>query len=418
MIGSMSTTVKHYFGGLKRSLKDPFFKNSFFIMANKGLGVAAGFFFWAIAARLYSVNDVGNAVVLISAASLILAFSSMGFDISLLRYFHHYDKSKAFNTSMVVMVSTALVLGLLYVATAPYISPDIAGLLDWQYILIFLVFVGTGAAGAVATQTFIAMRDAKYTFIQNLLYLTRLPLLFLLAALGFFGIFSANVLSYIVAFIFVAWILQKVVRFDLRVDPEFIKTSFRTSSRNYVASILYNAAYLSVPLIISAQLGEAQAAIYYIAYTLGNFLLQIPISLSTSFFVEGVYGESLKKNFTRAALTVYSILIPGAIFLFLFGPAIMGFFGPRYLEGLELMKLIVLASFPYTIYSLFIPVLNIRMNVNTIILLNAIIFVVLLGGTLLLIPTYGSSAFGYALIATFIIVDIVILMLARRWKWI
>ena len=414
----MSTAVRHYFGGLKRSLKDPFFKNSFFIMANKGLGVAAGFFFWAIAARLYSVNDVGNAVVLISAASLILAFSSMGFDISLLRYFHHYDKSKAFNTSMVVTVSTALVLGLLYVAIAPHISPDIAGLLDWQYILVFLVFVGTGAAGAVATQTFIAMRDAKYTFIQNLLYLSRLPLLFLLAALGFFGIFSANVLSYLVAFVFVAWILRKIVRINLRVDLEFIKTSFRTSSRNYVASILYNAAYLSVPLIISAQLGEAQAAIYYIAYTLGNFLLQIPISLSTSFFVEGVYGENLKKNFAKAALTVYSILIPGAIFLFLFGPAIMSFFGPRYLEGLELMKLIVLASFPYTIYSLFIPVLNIRMKVNTIILLNAIIFVVLLGGTLLLIPAYGSSAFGYALIATFLIVDVVILVLTRRWKWI
>ncbi|WP_424358259.1 lipopolysaccharide biosynthesis protein [Methanocella sp. MCL-LM] len=414
----MSTVVSHYIGGIKRSLNDPFFKNSFFMVANKALGVATGFIFWAIAARYYSVNDVGNAVVLISAASLILAFSSMGFDISLLRYFHHYDKTRAFNTSMVVMVSTALVLGILYVAAAGYISPDIAGLLNWQYILVFLVFVGTGAAGTVATQTFIAMRDAKYTFIQNLLYLSRIPLLFLLAAFGFFGIFSANVLSYIVAFVFVAWILQKVVRINLRIDLEFIKTSFRTSSRNYVASILYNAAYLSVPLIISAQLGEAQAAIYYIAYTLGNFLLQIPISLSTSFFVEGVYGENLKKNFIKAGLTVYSILVPGAIFLFLFGPAIMGFFGPRYLEGLELMKLIVLASFPYTIYSLFIPVLNIRMNVNTIILLNAIIFAVLLGGTLLMIPAYGSSAFGYALIATFMIIDVVILILAKRWKWI
>ncbi len=414
----MSTVVKQYYGGLKRSLVDPFYKNSFFMITNKVLSMVTGFVFWAFAAKFYTVDDVGNAVVLISAASLVLAFSTMGFEISLLRYFNHYNKNKVFNTSLVVIVSTALILGLLYVVAAKYVSPDLVTLQSPEYISVFLLFIALGAVGTVTSQTFIAMRDAKYTFVQNVLYLSKIPFLFLLPFLGFFGIFTANVLSYLYAFIFVILILKKFVKVNLKVDMEYIKKSFKTSSRNYVAIILYNAAFLTIPLIISHQLGEAEAAIYFIAYTLGNFLLQIPIALSTSFFVEGVYGENLRKNFIKAAMSVYSILIPGAIFFFLFGGLILGFFGQRYVEGLELMKLIIISSFFYTIYSLFTPVLNIRMNVNAIILLNLIIFLALLGQTFLLTPVYGINAFGYALISTFVITDLVILYLAKRWKWI
>lgn len=414
----MTPAVGNYYSTLKRSMYDPFYKNSFFMIINKGLGVVSGFVFWALAARFYTVNEVGSAVVLISAASLILAFSSMGFDISLVRFFHHYDKHKVFNTSMVVIVSTAFTIGVIYVLAVKYVAPDQAFLQSPLYAVIFLVYVVLSAIGLVNSQTFIAMRDAKYTFFQNVLYLSKIPLLFFLTFLGFFGIFSANVFSYIIAFIFILLILKKFVKVNLQVDIAYIKKAFRTSSRNYVASILYNSAFLIVPLIISMKLGEAEAAIYYIAFTVGNFLLQIPISLSTSFFVEGVYGENLKKNFIKAATTVYSILVPGALFFFLFGGTVLGFFGESYTAGEDLLKLVILSSFVYTIYSLFIPVLNIRMNVNSIILLNLIIFTSLLGLTYYLTSLFGINGFGYALISTFLAVDVVILFLAWRWGWI
>ncbi|CAJ35721.1 lipopolysaccharide biosynthesis protein [Methanocella arvoryzae] len=414
----MSLAVGNCYGRLKSSLYDPFYKNAFFMVMNKGLGVVSGFVFWALAARFYTVNEVGNAVVLISAASLIIAFSMMGFDISLVRFFHHYDKNKVFNTSLVVMVSTAFLVGVLYVVAVKYVAPDQAWLQSPVYALIFLLYIVLSAIGLVNSQTFIAMRDARYTFFQNVLYCSKIPLLFFLTFMGFFGIFSANVFSYVIAFLFVLLILNKFVKVDLHVDMEYIKKAFRTSSRNYVASILYNAAFLTVPIIISMQLGEADAAIYYMAFTVGNFLLQIPISLSTSFFVEGVYGESLRKNFIKAALTVYSILVPAAVFFFLFGGFILSLFGPGYVAGADLLNLVVISSFLYTLYSMFIPVLNIRMNVNTIIVLNAILFSVLLGLTWPLTGMFGINGFGYALILTFLAVDAAILFFAWRWKWI
>ena len=43
---------------LIQRLKDPLYKNSFFIMLSSITNAGFGFFFWMIAARLYSAEDV------------------------------------------------------------------------------------------------------------------------------------------------------------------------------------------------------------------------------------------------------------------------------------------------------------------------------------------------------------------------
>ncbi len=44
---------------LIQRLRDPLYKNSFFIMLSSITNAGFGFFFWMIAARLYSAEDVG-----------------------------------------------------------------------------------------------------------------------------------------------------------------------------------------------------------------------------------------------------------------------------------------------------------------------------------------------------------------------
>ena len=73
---------------LKQYLADPLYKNSFFLVLSRVINVACGFFFWMIAARLYSVEDVGLATALISSLGLVILFSRFGFDFSLIRFFH------------------------------------------------------------------------------------------------------------------------------------------------------------------------------------------------------------------------------------------------------------------------------------------------------------------------------------------
>ena len=44
--------------GFAQKLRDPLYKNSFFIMLSSIINAGFGFFFWMIAARLYSAEDV------------------------------------------------------------------------------------------------------------------------------------------------------------------------------------------------------------------------------------------------------------------------------------------------------------------------------------------------------------------------
>jgi len=91
---------------LKEYLKDPLYKNSFFIMLTSISNAGFGFFFWMLAAKLYPKEDVGVATALISAMGLISMLSLLGFDISLVRFLPEREDKK----ELVCIVETAVVV--------------------------------------------------------------------------------------------------------------------------------------------------------------------------------------------------------------------------------------------------------------------------------------------------------------------
>ncbi len=405
---------------LKRLSDDPLYKNSFFMLINKGLMVTSGLIFWVIAARLYEVNQVGLATALISGSSLIISFSTFGFDISLVRFLKSYDRSKAFYTCLFVTTGASLTLSALYIVFVNYLSPDLAFIRQPLYAVVFILFTMISSIALITSSTFIALRDAKYSFIQNLMLTTRIIAVIPLAFMGALGIIGANFASYIVTYIIVFIFLSKFVPFKPQIDGVFIKKSFKFSFGNYIANILYSASFLVLPLIVLDLQGPAAAGVYYIAYTVGNFLLQVPIALGLSFFVEGVYGESIRKNLMKSGTAMILLLVPGIVIFWIFGANILGCFGGSYVspDAINLLRLVSLSSIVYAGYSLFQPVLYIRMQLKALILLNLLIMVLLVGLSYAFITWFGIMGVGYALIGTFLIVDAVILFFVVRWGWI
>ncbi|OPY27125.1 MAG: Polysaccharide biosynthesis protein [Methanocella sp. PtaU1.Bin125] len=394
------------------------FKNSFFIIMNKMLAAGTGFVFWLLAARFYSVGDVGVATALISSAGLIMQFSYFGFDYSIIRFFSKYDRSKIFNTCTILIVSSALVLGTIFLAFVPYFSPELSFIQTPVYGAIFLLYIVVVTIAQVGAVTFIAARKAEFSFLQNLLLTLRLPLLIPLAFLGAFGILTSIGIAYVAVCLVVLAMISRLVRLRLAVDMAFVRQSLRFSSGNYVAQILLNITYLLLPLMILNVLGSSESAKYYIAFTIGNFLLQVPDAVSTSLFVEGSHGESMRKNVIRAASAIYAILIPGVAFIYFFGPQLLALFGKDYVESIELLRLFAFTSLFFAIYCLMVPIQNVRMNVKRIIRVNFIIFLLFMGMSYLLMTQMGIVGVGYALMITYIIVDIIILGLAKLEGWI
>ena len=185
-----------------------------------------------------------------------------------------------------------------------------------------------------------------------------------------------------------------------------------------MSNVLFAAPTLILPLLILNLLGGAEAAKYYIAFAIGNLVLIVPSALSTSLFVEGSHGESLRKNVIKAGMGICAFLIPAATFIYLFGDLLLGLFGGDYLEAFELLRILVLSSFFVAVYSLFIPIQNVRMRVESIVKLNFIRFLLLLGLSYVFVLEFGIVGVGYAWIITYGLMGLGIVWLVKRAGWV
>ncbi len=396
---------------------NPLYKNSFFITLSRFSNVFVGFIFWIVAVRLYSIEDVGVATALISSISIVISLSRLGFDFSLIRFVQINDKTKVFNTAIVVTTAASLIIGIIYISGFRYVnfSSNLAFIQSHSYIVIFLLFVIMNSLVSITGIAFTAIRKADHYFFQNIILASRVPLLIPLTFLGSFGIFDSVGLAFLFSALFSLICLDKSVKFELKIDKKFMKESFSFSFGNYASSIFTTIPALILPIMVLGLLGESAAAKYYISFAVGSLVMIIPEALSTSLFIEGSHGESMRKNIYKVGLTIYIFLIPAIIFIYLFGDNILGLFGNNYDAGL--LKLFAFSSIFSALIPLFVSIQNVRMNVNMIVKMNFLMFVLLLGLSYLFLLKFGIVGVGYAWIITYTILDLIIGTSIKKLGW-
>lgn len=406
------------FARFSRYFCDPLYKNSFFMILGSMVNAACGFLFWMLAARLYSLEDVGVATKLISLLGLVILFSRLGFDVSVIRFFPLLDKQKVFCTSLFITTVATLLISLGYIAAEKILSPSLDPFKSLTYSWIFLLTALAYSISLITGNVFMANRRSDNYFYQNLLLASRIPFLIPLAFLGSFGILSswglACILASALAFLpFCGSLPLKVSN----MDYGFIRTSFGFSFWNYISNILSAAPTLILPIMVFNMLGGAETAMFYIAFNVGGIVQLISISLGNSILIEGSYGEGLKKTVIQSGVAIFLITIPAIIVLYVFGGLILGMLKPEYLGALNLLRILALSSILVAVYSLFIPIQNVRMAVKSIVKLNLIRCLLLIVLSYLLIQKYGITGVGFAWGITYAIVDIIIIMEARKENW-
>lgn len=404
---------------IARLASDPLYRTSLFMAFTNIFNAGCGFFFWMIAARLYTVEQVGLATALISSLGLVILFSRLGFDSSVIRFFPSEDKGRVISTSLIVTTAASIMAGVIYILLVEILAPSMLFLTEPRYALTFLLIGAINSVAIIAGNASIADRNADHYFLQNLFMALRIPALVPLALLGIFGIFGSVGLGYLFASLFGLMTLQRsIATIGPHVDLDFIRRSFLFSSWNYVSSILYTAPLLIIPIMVLNMLGEAEAAKYFISFALGNLVLIIPSSFGTSLFVEGSHGKGLKKSVLQAGGASLMLMMPAVLMIFLFGDRLLGLLKGDYMEAFSLLRIIAISSFLVACFSLFTPIQNVRMRLKSIVMLNALRCVLLLGLSYVLIKQYGILGAGYAWLATYVIILLGIGWIARREGWI
>lgn len=401
---------------LHTSFRDPFFRNSIFLTLGLGLDSVFGFLFWTLAARLYTVGEIGIATALISSLSLIMAFSNLGLDTTIIRFMPSHDHSKTFNTCLFITTGMAIVVGIIYLAAIDLISAELAFIRD--YALLFLFFIVAYVIALTTGYAFLSLRRADLKLILNLIVGSRLLLLIPFVFLGSIGIFTAFGSAYILAAVLALVLIRGYISLAFDIDVTFIRKTFSFSAQNYIAKLFQNFPILVMPIIIVNLLGPEDAALYYVAFAIGSLLLIIPDAMSTSFFVEGSHGIDLRKGVIRNLELTYAVLIPAVLFMVLFGDHLLGLFGKDYINALDLMRIFAVSSLFVTLYNLFIPLQNIRLQVRGIAVMNFVRLVLLIGLSYVFLTQFGVIGVGYAWITTYLLMSAGIAVYVTKQGWV
>lgn len=184
------------------------------------------------------------------------------------------------------------------------------------------------------------------------------------------------------------------------------------SGGNYIASFLSLAPSQVIPLLIINKLNLETAAYYYIASMILGFLTIISTGTTSSFLAEGSYNsEELLKHFIKALKFIYILLVPAIIGIFFFGNFILNAFGKNYaIETFTFLKIVSISAIFMAITSLVSSILRIRHQIKTLILVNALAAIIILGLCYIFL-SYGLIGIGYGWILGQALVAIISLSL-------
>jgi O-antigen/teichoic acid export membrane protein len=393
---------------IKKLWHDPLYRNSYYLMLNSIVISILGFFFWVLAARFYSVNDIGISTSLISSASFIILLSKLGFDFSIVRFFPIRNKSEIFNTSIFISMTVALILGAIFIIGIDFFSPNLSLLKTPQNSLMFLIYVWVSSITTLTGMSFIAMRKPEYYFLQNLIISLKILFIFFFVFYGAIGIFLTFELSILLSLIVALFLLKSELTISLSIKKKFIKESLRFSFGNYFTSIFYSLPNLIIPIIVLNLLGSKAAAYYYISFTIALIIFVIPDAVSTSLLVEGSHGENLKKNTSKSFTIIFALLIPAITIIYFFGESILILFGKNYVESLNLLKLFTFSGFFVAINSIYFSIKRVQMEIKKIVFLATFNCILLFILTYVFLLKFGIIGVGYAWISTYGIAVLII----------
>jgi O-antigen/teichoic acid export membrane protein len=408
----MNATLQEQFGDIRRSLTDPLYKNSFFIMLTSIMGAGFGFVFWMCAARLYPPEDVGVATAIISSMGLLILLSRLGLDQAVIRFFPTRDKSRVLGTAVTVTTAGVILVGLFFLLTVETFSPDLGVILPIAPV--YMLFLVAYSVTWILEGSFNAIRRSEYYFLLNLLFGSRVLFLFPLVFLGSLGIFSSLGLAYFLGLFVALFLLSRSGVAIGKVDREFLRESLNFSAGNYIAGLLMAAPALILPVVVLNALGPEETAHYFIAYSIALILFMIPQSFSTSLYVEGSHGEALKSNVIRSLVGIYALLIPAIIVLFLFGDRILGLIGPDYVVAFPLLRVFALSSIFVSIFHTYVSISKVRKDVRALIFISGFIFLMVLGLGYPFMLAFGLIGMGYAWLVTYLLATAAAVVLVAR----
>jgi O-antigen/teichoic acid export membrane protein len=379
--------------------------NSYLIMAMRLVGTLAGFVFWAAAARLVTVQNVGVASGAVAAAGLLSRFAVLGLGQALVRFLpESSDGGRLVNDALTVVGVFGILLTTVFLVGVPIWSPALSSmLLDRTAVLAFGGLALSTSIANIVVWVFVARRSPSLSLAKNVLQgLLSLLLLGLLAAwshsyvmvLGAYSV--ASVVSLVIALIVFVPRVEPRYRFRIVVPRGMRRPVASYALSNYAAELLRTAPHSLLPLLVVNLLGPARGAYFFVAWSIAVGLDALANSISASFFAEGANKPEDVRDFAnrsvRLSILVGLGLTAGTAAL---GRVVLSAYGPDYASvGFITLVLLAASLVPSAVMATYYSWLRLQDRVGRLVAFSAVDLCLGLAAAVGLMTLYGLPGIG------------------------
>jgi O-antigen/teichoic acid export membrane protein len=393
---------------LRRLSEQSLFRNSLYIMGTTAATSLLGFGFWLIAARTLSAAEVGRSAALISAMLFVAVFTNLGlgqvFVSRLASRDPGADWSRTVSTGIVLAAIASLLGGAIAAVLLPTLIPELkSGLSPATFLLLPLGVTGA-ACSLVIDYACIAEREAKLSFVRNvvaaLLRIALIPLATVVPTDGTTWILAIWAGSFLLIDFIALFRELPALAHDFRLSlvgwrEELLQVRGLIAGHQSINLGAQASTYL-LPVLVSARLGPEENAYFYTTFMVSSALFFIAPAIGNALFAEGAHEpEQLGRDVRQAARHLLMLAGPPALGLLLAGPLILGFFGPAYAEEGDTLLLILIGAAAFdAVLQLSLAVLRVKHRLSEAAMATWATLAVAITATWFLLPPLGLEGAG------------------------
>jgi O-antigen/teichoic acid export membrane protein len=254
---------------------------------------------------------------------------------------------------------------------------------------------------ALVSAVFLAHKQARYILaISIILGLSKILLPLLIAPGNALTIFAIAGMAQLTGLMWGFILMRRKFSyaFSALFDINVVRVVRKFSFSMYASSILNLLPPTLLPILVVHIMGPANAAYYYMAFTIAGALYTIAYASMQSVFAEGSHNATaIHAHAIKALKLVTVLLLPASLLITALASFILGWFGQEYAqEATALLRLFALGALPIAVYSAMGAIFKVTKNLRGIVCMNAVYAVVTLSSAYWLMPSLGLVAIGVA----------------------
>lgn len=367
------------------------------LVLTAGVQALSGALFWLIAARVDTQTNVGHATALLTSVMFVAFVGGLGQPVAAARYAagRERDDHVLFAWGALAMSLASALVAVLYLLL---ISPRaVDELSSWHGLAgpALFVFLCVGASLSLLLDVRL-MTQRRWGLVlarAAIVGAIRFPLL-ALSVDGDRAIWLLMVAALPTAISGYAGmaLLPRITGMGHRLGPRPAATRamVRFSLVNWASTLAYQAPTFAMPVIVLVNVQAERNASFYVAWGMSAVAAYIPMAIGQALLAEGGRdGARLRSQVQLAILVAGGLMVLGTVVATLGRSLVISLYGEEYRQASEILPLLVAASIPWAITSVYLTEARVRHRHGATVAITLVLTVAILGPALVLVPDRG-----------------------------